>query len=215
MAIIQDDSEQKRDNEIQSEILDRLYMLELQIDQLALEMQSSHLETLLQNRRMDNIIDTQKEMESRRLCWQEKLSFKDHRIQSDTVWRGSVSHAFAAMTKDLIVDEHVYLGTTYDPERRLKEHVRKTMRSWVVRSENEPDILCKDDGLQMRTIKTLQSNYRMDILYHTTCSGKAAEMESRLLWKYPLTRNILAHANGIVFGKPSYFVYLLKHLRRL
>lgn len=199
MAIIHDGYDNNEGGS-HSEILDRLALLELQMDEFGLEMESIQLEMLLQNKRMENMSDVQKTLERRRACWQQSLMFKDQRIHSEGIWRGSVTHAFAAITKDLVVDDHSYIGTTYDPERRLKEHVRKTIFS--------NDIKTLDKS-------AYQKNFRMDILYHTTCSGKAAEMESRLLWKYPLTRNIMSHANGVAYGKPSYFVYLLRHLRVL
>lgn len=188
MAILQDDQE-TRDGAVQSEILERLSFLELQVDELALELESMRLDSLMQNRRIDILLETQ------RSCWQQKLVFKDKRIRSERVWRGSVDHVFAAMTRDLIVDENAYVGTTWDPDRRIKEHASKTIFS--------PD-----------QAKPRQPRFRMDVLYHTTCSGKAADMENRLLWKYPLSRNAISRANGIVFGKPSYFVYLLRILRQ-
>jgi len=230
MAVIKDNDEV--DPNITSEILQRLDILEQHMSELHMEAESSNLELYLQGKRLD-ILSTKQEKESKKQCWQERLVFKEPSITADSVWRGSVEHSFAQITKDLLVDSNSYIGATYDPERRFREHVRKEGKKTMLTtttsrsSLSEPDFYGGSFGNRYASTSSPSSvsspstppasllpTLQMNILYHTTSSGKAADLESRLLWKYPTSRNVSCHANGILYGKPSYFVYLLRFLKK-
>lgn len=196
MAIIQE-NEEHTFQDSNSIILERLELVEKLFAEVDYSLEQTKIELLMQNMRSEIISDqlqAMKEMKtgdnlpSRDKAWRERLLFRKPGIVSDSVWRGNVDKCYNIISKD--IEKHIahssYLGSTCDPERRLTEHMKKT-----------PGV-------------------SMNILYHTTSVQKAADMESRLLSKFRITRNTSLHSHGLLWGKPSYFVYMLveKGLRK-
>lgn len=135
-------------------------------------------------------------------AYKQHLVFKHDEILSDDVWRGDVKICFDNICKELPRDpafgyntydcgQLQYFGATSNPEERIKAHIK-----------NDNNIL----GLKMN----------MRILYATHKLENAAEMETRLIKRYsPISKNIKQVSSGLPYGKPSYFVYMLRYGRKV
>lgn len=192
MAIISKDM-YSADQGSNSVILERLELIERMFAELDNSLERTNLEIMMQQMRLETAtkeLTKGVRIPDREKSWRERLVFRNPDVVSDTVWRGNVENCYRYISEN--IEKHVtprsYLGSTCDPERRFKEHMKK--------SPHLP--------------------LSMNILYHTTSVQKAADMESRLLSRFKITRNASLHSHGLLWGKPSYFVYMLveKGLKR-
>ena len=131
-------------------------------------------------------------------AFKNSLVFKDESIISDNIWKGDVNACFDKIVKESIdknigheIGQVSYFGATSCPERRLQEHKRTFFGS--------------------DTKKGLGFHLGMDIVYYTARLEKAAQMETKLINRFHLSRNIKKVSGGLSFGKPAYFVYKLRY----
>jgi len=194
MAILSDSNETENDQDI----ITRLYELERTMYELNLSLENSQIGKMLQDMRLDTLEKAVSLVTDKQKFWKEHLVFNHKDIVSDDVYRGDVSSCYEHITKDLknLENRHnpmyldTYIGSTCNPQRRIKEHF---------------------DQLKKTNVNPSLS---MNILYHSTQMSRAAELESRLLRSYKGSRNVSRYACGLSFGKPSYFVYMLRFLKR-
>lgn len=196
MAIIHDGNDNGKVNDVKAEIdqniTDRIENLEVSMHQLNLDVETLSMQHISQTHRMDVAMEMINhgylhENNAR----ETRLIFSDNRIESDKVYRGAVHPCFSNICNDIrhipgisnSDSKQIYFGATCDPARRLREHIRTNGR---------------------------KQHLKMQLLYHTTRMEKAADMENKLLHRFPFTYNVRNNGSGLVFGKPSYFVYLLK-----
>lgn len=194
MAVLNDDKEILPDD--QSRLLERLETIEKWCYEMNVEMSEMQIEMISQAMQMENVLKRKdKSSLSFHKAWKERLIFKQSAIDGDGVWRGPVEQAMGGIMTDLDKYQLLsssYIGATCDPERRFKEHMRNLF--------------------PIKSKPSSKGSPSMKILYHTTQMTKAADVESRLLGRFRMTRNVSSSANGMLFGKPSYFVYILKHV---
>lgn len=200
MAIISDSDRHDDDGtnvhhrleEVERELADLSYALDLMTVEAG--KQKLITETIL-----ETMMNEQSEKNNEKpFAWKERLVFRYKDIRADQVWRGRVIPVFHRVADRLSLDfsrdsgQTYHFGATFDPDKRFAEHKRSTAAF---------------------NAKEAQRNLVMDILYHTTKLEKAADMESRLLTRFPTTINTSRASLGLCFGKPSYFVYLLRYIK--
>ncbi len=131
-------------------------------------------------------------------AFKNSLVFKDKDIEADNIWKGDVSPCFDKIAKEIQhkdgfgydCGQLCYFGATSFPERRLAEH-RKVQGNNV-----------------------LGFSLGMNILYYSARMEKAASMETKLISRFGSTRNIKKVSGGLSFGRPAYFVYMLRYFIR-
>jgi predicted GIY-YIG superfamily endonuclease len=118
-------------------------------------------------------------------------------IKDNMLIRGEVKPCFEKIVERLERNgknaTNLYIGATCDPQRRFKEHFRSSVKNNT----------------------SFAQKGTMELLYGTSRMERAAEMESRLLMRFKTSGNSMRMSSGLAFGKPSYFVYLLRHFKKV
>jgi len=211
MAILSDGQESQNVSDLQQQLV----ALENHVAELSFEVESLNAESMMQTIKHEALIDMVLSRETQKrngIAWKERLVFKFAEIHADSVWRGDVNSVYRHLVEQIEWQKddnnthnnnnHMYFGATFNPERRLTEHGR----NFGVFSNDEM-------GKTLLTSK--RKLMRMDILYHTTRMEKAADLEGRLLTRFPMSSNTSRTSQGLIFGKPSYFVYMLRFAKLL
>jgi len=177
-------------DDVVGDLLQRLDQLEREFYHVNLNVQNLYVENSVASIKFEALKSLVCDAEKK--AWTETLTFRDSRIQSSNIWRGDVDACFNRISEEMeqkMVRKQrgLYVGLTCDPERRMKEHTRKKCDT------KEPDV-------------------NMILVYRSSQLSRSAEMESRLLNGFSTVRNVSKHSQGIMFGKPSYFVYFLRRL---
>jgi len=193
------------DSKISGEMEQRVEDLEKTVHEMTYAMEGINTELMMQNIQTDaiaNVVDSillktkSLSMQSKSNISTERLVFKHPLIQSDKIWKGNVEECHREISKFVEKEMNknelrtAYFGATYDPERRMREHLRSVSM------------------LQLKDSK-LEPPFYMNILYRTCKMESAADLENRMIKNFPMGRNRHVYSAGLLWGKPTYFVYML------
>lgn len=119
--------------------------------------------------------------------WKVKLAFEEPLVNGEIVYKGNVDLCTNAILTDKELEregEVLYVGATSNPQNRIRSHLKNG--------------------------KVSKHNSKMHVVFATSDMHKAMEMEHNLINRLQPPRNVFHTSSGLVFGKASYFVYMLK-----
>ena len=179
------------------EMIERMQHLENLVDELSLNLEDVKVQSFMKDLHLQHLESLPQKVAYGDKPRMQRLILKNSLIDADNIMRGNVNACYDQIKIKVDEEERkgslniksTYIGASSDLERRLREHMKEDSR------------FEKDGG-------------KMKVLYGTSRFGNAADMESRLLLNFGKTRNTYKGSTGLVFGKPSYFFYMLRFLKR-